>query len=233
MSGHLAVRVAALAILLTPLVRADIIFSLGNTSPSFADGSHPGSATVLGQQSGSPAPFNAFCGSDASANCSTSWTFNYAVPVGQTVTGGTLTLGIYDIDSAATGDQVATYLLGTTDLASLLNAIANGLHSNTGSPNSEYNVLTISLPTDATTLTTLNSGSAAMTFALQAPGLGVLGPTAFNGAALLFSTLDLQTVSTASLPEPGSLPVVLAGLGAFFVARFPRRKARSPQSPLS
>src|SRR5712675_365188 len=54
---------------------------LGNTSPGFADGSHPFTATVLTNLTG-PAPFNAICGSDTgtngSTNCSTSWTFHYS-----------------------------------------------------------------------------------------------------------------------------------------------------------
>jgi hypothetical protein len=103
--GSLTALIAA-----SSLVQGAVISTpIGNTSPSFADGSHPATATVLAALTG-PAPFNAICGSDTgtngSTNCSANWTFNYTIPSGDTILAASLTLGIWDIDSKATGNQV-------------------------------------------------------------------------------------------------------------------------------
>ena len=175
---------------LTPLVKADILsFSIGNTTPPFTNGSHPTAGAVLLAQAGSPLPFLGTCGADLLSNCSANWTFNYSVPSGQTVSAATLTLGIADIDSAAAGNQVASYTLGATSLTTALNTVAEGLNGGTGATNSEYDILTVTIP--STAFATLQTGSATVSLALQAPGLGVLGATTFNGAGLLFSTLDI------------------------------------------
>src|SRR5579864_2448094 len=84
---------------------ATISTSLGNTAPGFADGSVQTTVAVNTAQSGQPAPFTGNCGSDASVNCSTNWTFSYTVPSGQIITAATLLLGIWDIDSGAPGNQ--------------------------------------------------------------------------------------------------------------------------------
>jgi hypothetical protein len=219
--GFIAV-IASLAS--SALVHGSVIStSLGDTSPSFADGSHPTTATVLTALAGSPAPFNAICGSDTGANgstnCSASWTFDYSIPSGQTISGAALTLGIWDIDSAAAGNQVASYLLaGGGDLTSLLNTVSEGLHSNTGAINNEYDVLEITIP--SASFGVLSGGSATVSLALQGPGLGVLGNSPSNGAGLVFSTLTLDTASPA--PEPSFVALIPMTLGSF--AFFRRRR---------
>ena len=216
---------AVLAILASSsLVHASVIStSLGNTSPSFADGSHPTTTAVLAAQTSSSAPFHAICGSDTgsngSTNCSASWTFSYSIPLGQTIDGATLTLGIWDIDSAATGLQVASYKLsGGDDLTALLNAVSEGLNGGSGALNSEYDVLAITIP--STSFGVLSGGAATISLALQGPGLGVLSTTPSNGAGLVFSTLSLDT--TASAPEPSFVTLIPMALGAF--AFFRRRR---------
>ena len=215
------------------LVHGSVIStSLGNTSPSFADGSHPTTAPVIAALTGS-APFSAICGSDTgsngSTNCAASWTFNYAIPSGQTINGATLTLGIWDIDSAATGNQVAAYLLsGGDSLTLLLNTVSEGLHSGTGATNSEYDVLAITIP--STSFGVLSTGSATLSLTLQAPGLGVIGASQSNGAGLVFSTLDIQTSETqpgGPVPEPSFLPLVPMAMGALALYRR-RRKPTKP-----
>jgi hypothetical protein len=168
-----------------------------------------------------PAPFNAFCGSDTVANdsCSASWTFTYMVPAGDDITSATLSLGIYDIDSAATGNQIASFTLdGTDDLTSLLNASSEGLNSGAGAPNNQYNILMITIPT--ADLAALDGGSATFALALQGPGLGTLGNTPSNGAGLDFSTLDMEAESGETpppVPEPPSWMLGLTGLLAIGV----------------
>jgi hypothetical protein len=207
------------------LVNAALIStSLGNTAPGFANGSVQTTANVNTAQSGQPAPFTGNCGSDASANCSANWTFNYTVPSGQLITSATLLLGIWDIDSGAPGNQVASYLLtGGDDLTSSLNTVAEALNSNAGSKNSEYDVLSVTIPN--TSFTFLAGGTAQISLGLQGPGLGVLANNnpAFNGAKLVFSTLNLETSEgTQPTPEPSFITLVPIALGAF--AFFRRRR---------
>jgi hypothetical protein len=140
--------------------------------------------------------------------------------MGQTVTSATLTLGIFDIDSAAKpGEQVASYLLGTTNMTAALNTVSDGLNGGAGATNNEYDVLTVNVP--STAFATLQSGSAPVSLALQGPGLGILGQTKFNGAALIFSTLDIQTATP--VPEPAALPLLLTAVGAFGILRLRRK----------
>ena len=199
---------------------------LGNTTPSFADGSHPSSATVLANLTG-PAPFNAFCGSDtganASTNCSANWTFNYTIPSGATIVSATLTLGIWDIDSATAANQSASlqvnsYSLAGVDLTTLLNTASEALNGGTGATNNEYDILTVTIPTSA--FNAMMSGIATASLGLKAPGLGVLGNSPSNGAGLLFSRLDITAAEPT--PEPSFVTLVPVALGAF--AFFRRRR---------
>jgi hypothetical protein len=179
----------------------------------FADGASTTTGAFNAAVLGQPAPFNLFCGSDLSKNCSATWVFNYAVPAGDTITGATFTLGIFDIDSAAAGNQVASFLLnGTVDLTALLNAACEGLNGGLGAPNLQYDVLSISIP--GADFTDLSNGSAKFALTLSGPGLGTLGTTPFNGAGLDFSTLDITASpgGISAVPEPSSLILLSMGL---------------------
>jgi hypothetical protein len=182
-----------------PVLANDVSVSIG--SEHWASGTKITTGAYNTAVSGQPAPFNTFCGSDTASNCSASWTFTYSLPAGS-IAAATLTLGIYDIDSAATGNQVGSFTLdGTDDLTSALNTVSEGLHI----PNSYYEVLTISIPTSD--FTDLSSGTANFSLTLSGPGLGVLLPTTYNGAGLDFSTLDMTVV-----PEPSTFMLWGTGL---------------------
>lgn len=205
---------------------AVISTSLGNTASGLADGSIQTTVALNTAQTGQPAPFTGNCGSDANMNCSANWTFTYSLPSGQSITGATLLLGIWDIDSGAPGLQVASYTLtGGDDLTSALNTVAEALNAGLGSKNSEYDVLSVTIPN--TSFGVLAGGNAHISLALQGPGLGILSPTtnpAFNGAKLVFSTLNLETTEATSTPEPSFVALVPMALGAF--ALFRKRRKR-------
>jgi hypothetical protein len=178
----------------------------------FANGTPITTLAYITAVSGQPAPFGAFCGSDISSNCAATWTFSgYTVPAGDTLISATLTLGIYDIDSAAPGDQVASFTLNGTDpLTTQLNAASEGLDGGTGAPNSEYDVLTITIP--GSDFAALASGTATFALTLQGPGLGKLGTTNDNGAGLDFSSLNMEAMSPMSpTPELSSWMLFLTG----------------------
>ena len=202
---------------------ADVISTIG--TQHFTVGNTYTTGAFNTAVAGQPAPFNTFCGSDTSSNCSASWTFDYTIPGGSTISGATLTLGILDIDSAAAGNQIASFTLdGTDNLTALMNTASEGLNSGAGAPNSQYDILTISIP--SSDFTDLASGTATFALTLQGPGLGVLGTTTDNGAGLDFSTLDIATVATAA-PEPPASMLLLAGLtglGAMQLLAMRRRR---------
>jgi MYXO-CTERM domain-containing protein len=158
-------------------------------------------------------------------NCSANWSFSYTVPSGQTITAATLLLGIWDIDSGASRNQVASYTLtGGDNLTTLLNTAANAPNAGTGSKNSEYDILSVSIPN--TSFVTLATGTAQFSLALQGPGLGVLSPTTnptFNGARLVFSTLNIDTAEVTTTPEPSFVTLVPMALGAFALLRRRRK----------
>jgi hypothetical protein len=166
----------------------------------FADGQKIGTGTFLTAVSGQPAPFDQFYGSDATGpNFSANWTMSWA-PV--QFTSATLSFGIFDHDSKASGDQVSLFTVGGVDMTSVLNA-AFEAH---GGANGEYDVYTLTLPHPA--LVALGTGSLSVDLALQGPGLSVLGETSFNGAGLDFAELVI------SVPEPTATPFIFgAGIG--------------------
>jgi len=172
--------------------------------------------TVAGQ----PAPYNGVIGSDIfGPNFSATWTFTY-VPPAQQIQSATLTLGIYDDDAQAAGNQVVSFTLnGSVDLTSNFSAVAEG-H---GGANGHYDVLTESIPAFA--LASLAGGTAAFSLALVGPGMGVFGLTPFNGAGIDFSSLSIATATP--VPEPSSRNLLL--LAAGFIA-FARRRLAFPSN---
>lgn len=188
---------------------ANTIVTLGQQD--FADGSTPTTGDFLTAGAGEPAPFNGvFIGSDTTGpNFSASWTFSYGAIVN--VTGGNLVLGIYDHESAATGNQVASFTLNGIDLTNALNT----LFESHGGGRSEDNVYTLALP--AGTFADLASGAVTFALSLQGPGLGLFGETPFNGAALDFSTLNISTQQNPPqpVPEPMTLTLILIGFLAW------------------
>jgi hypothetical protein len=179
--------------------KADTVATIG--TQHFTDGTKITTGAFNTAVAGQQAPFNIFCGSDISSNCFASWTFTYLLPGGDTITGATLTLGIYDIDSAAAGNQVGVFTLNGGDLTSQMNAVSEAANS----ANSFYNVLSLTIP--STFFADLQGGSATFALTLSGPGLGILGTTLDNGAGLDFSSLDI-----ASQPSTGPTPELSTGL---------------------
>ncbi len=203
--------IAALALLAgSQVALANTIVTVGDQD--FTDGSTPTTGAFLTAGGGEPAPFNGvFVGSDSGSNFSGSWAFSYGV-IADTIIGGSLSFGIYDHESAATGNQVASFTVNGVDFTSALNT----LFESHGGASREDNVYTLTLP--SSTFAGLATGTVNVSLSLAGPGLGLFGETTFNGAALDFSTLDIAT----AVPEPLTSTLLLLGVPAVFAAA--RRK---------
>ncbi len=205
--------VAGFGLILVTLGRADAgLVQLG--AQHFSDGQIINDAMYASAVNGQPTPFNGFIGGDLNTNFAMSYNFAFGA---QTVNSATFSIGIFDGDSAAAGNQVGAFSINGVDLTALLNTAFNG-H---GGTQQEYNVYTITLPTAA--LATIATGQAMVSLTLAGPGLaGDPGSsnvtTPFNGAGLDFSNLN---INPTAVPEPSSLAmVVIAGLiGCGFARR--------------
>jgi len=210
-----ATQVASAAIITT---------SLGNTTPGFSDGSIQIASDIGLAQGGQPAPFDTGYGTDGlfGGNFSQGWTFNYGA-ISDTILGASLTIGIYDHDSSASGDQLASFGIEGNDLTATLNGL---FEAGGGAADAQYNEYTIAL--GAGLFSDLADGTSTVSLALQGLGLapilfaGGFQETTTNGANLIFSTLTIETQDAQTVPEPGSL--ALTGLG-FLLLVIVRRRA--------
>ena len=150
-------------------------------------------------------------------NFSASWTFNY-VPFVEPIASASITIGILDHDSAASGNQVNSFLVGGNDMTSALNTA----FESAGGSNGEYNVYTLGL--DSSVFASLD-GSVTVSLALMGPGLqtaligGAITETPSNGAHLIYSSLTVNPV-----PIPAAAPLFLSALAALgFIGRRRRR----------
>lgn len=192
-----------------PVLADDIPTSIG--SEHFTNGQTVTSAGFFGLTSGQPAPFKGPCGNNSSANCNTNWIFNYTIPLGDTITGSTLMLGVYNLDSSLNPSPFASFTLnGTDNLTALMNSAADALDGGAGSKHNEYDVLTITIP--GAFLADLGGNTATFALMTQGPGFGTLGNTKYLGVGLDFSTLDITATPQTSVPEPATLPLLAIGL---------------------
>ena len=200
-------------------------YTLGDQDAS--DGSDPLSSPPYTLPSvGEPAPFDLFNGADNDGpNFDATWTHTF--PTDGTIISGTLEFGIWDHDSAAAGDQVATFTVDGVDRTT----DANTAFNSKGGSQLEYNTYSFSVNPAL-----LTDGQLVVRLELQAPGLGRLATgevydTDYNGAWIDFSRLII--VQEEGPPENGvpelewSLPIVISLVAAaLFIAK--KRLIKAP-----
>jgi hypothetical protein len=214
----------SVAILISCVCRhaaAGVTVTLGEQA--FNNGDLMWITAYLPPQAGEPAPFDTLYGFDSAGgpSFSQSWTFNYAA-ITDPLASASITVGVYNHDSARPGDQVASFGVDGNDLTSDLNTLFNSYGGTDVfppfPPTMEYNIYTLALP--GSTFASLADGSATFSLTMQ-NGFGYPGftPTDFvhNGMGLDFSTLDITT--DAAIPEPSTFftlslaGIAMAGLG--------------------
>ena len=223
-----------LAALLAPCASATVItLTLGDVS--FADQTAQTAANFTTADTGELSPFNGVtCGSDTASNCSTSWTFSgYSIPIGETISSVIFSFGVSELDTHATGNQVASLLVGGEDLTSSMNTLAESVDlsfgvcppAGGGSNNCWSNVYRqYSLALASPTFTQVATGTVNVSFSTQ-NGWGLFGNTSFNGVQLDYSTLTITTQSASAVPEPGAVYSMFAGLAGISAIAYRRRKA--------
>ena len=210
---------------------AMIISDLGNTSPGIMDGNP--FPVFGGIQTGQPAPFDKGYGSDvlvSEGNFAQGWTHSYGAIV-DPILSATITIGIADHDSAATGSQLALFTLDGISLTAALDA---QFEASGGSEDGLYNEYLLTL--DGSFFVDLADGSLIAQLDLQAPArvtplFPLPGPnppvdsvSGVNGAFLIFSTLEIET-DVLSVPEPGTL-LLFSTFGILLGAKSLRRRRR-------
>lgn len=213
----------------TGIAQATVITSsLGNSTPGFNDGDTPAVFLVGIAQGGQPAPFDQSYGNDIlSSDFNVSWSHSYT-PIVDTILSATITFGIVDHDSLASGSQLASFIFEgadlTTDLDVFFEAAGEGADG-------QYDIYSLTLP--SIIYAGLADGLATGALSLQGPGLitplfPLPGPnppieSVSNGANLIFSSLEITTRDTTPVPEPSVLALSLMGLGILFWQQYRRR----------
>ena len=203
-----------------------ITTTLGNNASGFNDGDTPTVPEIGTAQAGQPAPFNTSKGADLlGPNLSESWTFNYGA-IADPILSASLTLGIVDHDSSATGDQLSLFEINNNSLFTELNTLFEAAG---GSGDKTYKEYSINLPNSF--LAGLAPGTATVELDLTGPGLlpdlfgGGFVESSFNGAFLIFSTLTIETEDEVvpEVPTPPALALALLGFG---MMAWRRRRSR-------
>jgi hypothetical protein len=211
--------------------------SLGNTASGLVNGQ---TTTLFGDlqpaQAGQAAPFDQGYGNDVLQDnvMDVTWTHNFGAIV-DTILSASITFGIADHDSAASGSQLALFDLDGSSYQPAL----DGLFEADASEDTVYNEYTISLA--GADLAKLADGSLVVDLELLAPGrvtplFPLPGPnppedSAGNGAHLIFSTLTIETEDPdqggggdGNIPEPGTLLLSILGAAGLYGVRRRRKE---------
>ena len=179
-------------------------------------------------QGGQPAPFDSGKGSDNLAFLGTfdeAWSHAFGA-IADPILNASLTIGIFDHDSAASGSQVASFTLDGVNATATLDALFEtpGDGEQVAGQGSEFNIYTIDLLAlglagdlaDGTLNAALELQGPALIDQLSFPGpvFNVVEvDVGTNGANLIFSTLTIETRDQQPPVLPAPATLALLGLG--------------------
>jgi hypothetical protein len=199
------------------VAHADTVTVTLGTQSATADGSL---LTIAQWIAANPSPLFAFSGFDDNVGPSFSNIMNFGyTPIAGNILSASLTLGIYDHDSATAGNQVSSFSIDGTNLTTEMNAVFETPGAGqTGFFTGEFNIFTLNLGSGL--FSSLSDGSASASLALQ-NGMAS-SSTTFNGASISFARLVIETADTqppTQAPEPASFVLLLAGIPALAALR--------------
>ena len=204
-----------LAFLAVHVHAATISATLGDQD--FTHGSIVSPATFAEASVNEPIPFQSLRGGDATGHFNETFTFHYDA-VADPIVSATLQIGTYELESLASGNQIALFsLLGSSDLTALINAAAEGSPGDIA----QVKVYTISIPSSG--FAALSSGVASFQMTTQGPGRGMAGQQYYNAVGLDFATLMILTgsqeytryyapIGGLENPEPSTISLLFLGL---------------------
>jgi len=188
--------------LLIPTANAGTInYTLGNGSTGFVDGDTPGILEILNAQSGQAAPFNGVIGHSVITDPNNvNWLFNYGA-ITDTIINASLSFGIWDLDSAASGSQLDSFSVEGTDLTADLNTMFEVAATNYN----EYNEFTLNF--DNSFFANVADGLFSVDLDIGGQGFQTaFNESNFNRYFLLSSTLTIETEDVV-MPGPDPKPV--------------------------
>ena len=224
-------KVVASAILACAAMSANaavITSTAGNGAHGLTDGAVTALVPdVLNAQAGQAAPFDTGYGNELFGNAPLlNWAFPGLPIITDTILSATITIGVFDVDTAASGSQLDQFIVDGVDQT----AAMDGLFEAANSGDNVYNEFTLSL--GAGFFASLADGSFTAGLDVGGSGLqtaligGGVSETAQNGFHLIFAQLEITTQDSSTppnnIPEPSTLLLFAMSLLGF--KRLSRRK---------
>lgn len=205
---------------IAPAANAGLItITLGNGEPIFSD-STPQILEILAAQTGQTGVFNGVHGNSVNDDPDLiGWLFNNGGAITDTIISASISIGLWDIDSSAAGDQLEAFTLDGFNFNTILNTM---FEDSGGTSYEEFNVFTIDF--DSSFFTNLTDGL--LDVGLDIGGVGIksdLSESPFNRYFLISSVLTIETEDFTEpdpdpepeptpVPEPSTLAIFALGM---------------------
>jgi len=189
-SSYFIVCLTVIGVVVIGQAEAETTVTLGEQA--FRDGDMLIKQDYDSQQFSELSPFDGYKGNDAPSSSggesfSESWIFRYDAR-DHIISSASITIGIFQHDSAFDGNQVADFSVDGCDLTSESNSLFDSHGGRKDGDRSEYNIYTLGLPLEL--LPHLEDGKAIFALTLHNSIKGIMTE---NGAGLDFSSLCIHS----------------------------------------
>ena len=204
---------------LSPTANAGIInINAGNLAHTLTDGNVHSGFDILGHLGLASAPFDQVYGGPFTEPGNAHWQFDNLGAITDTIVSASIKIGIWDLDSAATGNQLDSFFLDGIDFFSGLNTVFEA----EGSNYNEFNVFTYNL--DNSIFASLVDGQLNVDLDIGGNGYKESGNDPLNELVnnkhfLVYSTLIINTEDFSEpdpepepVPEPSTLLLFIAAM---------------------